>query len=84
MAVFMLSLTFIGSMFDQRLLIFAVFFMILLLGLNWDLYRFFKNKRGLGFAERTIPWHWFYFFYSGLAFSIGLAKYQIKRLGLKK
>ena len=84
MAVFMLSLTLIGSIFMPWLLVLTVFLVVLLIGLNWDLYRFFKDKRGLDFAIKTNPWHWFYFLYSGLAFSVGLAKYPIKRLGLEK
>lgn len=84
MAVFMLPLTLIGSMFASWALIFSAFLMVVLLGLNWDLYRFFKDKRGLCFAAKTIPWHWFYLFYSGLAFSIGFVKYQIKRLRINK
>jgi glycosyltransferase involved in cell wall biosynthesis len=48
---------------------------VLLLVLNAPLYRFFLHKRGLWFALRTIPWHWFYYFYSGLAFAIGLARH---------
>lgn len=84
MAVFMLPLILIGSMFAPWLLILSAFLMVVLLGLNWDLYRFFKDKRGLGFAVKAIPWHWFYFFYSGLAFAIGYVKYQIKRLRIKK
>jgi len=69
-------------MFAPWLLILSAFLMMLLLGLNWNLYRFIKDKRGLGFAVKTIPWHWFYFFFSGLAFAIGYVKYQIK--GLRK
>ena len=42
--------------------------------------RFFKKRRGLMFALRTIPWHWFYYLYSGLAFSIGFLDYQVKRV----
>jgi len=34
-----------------------------------------------GFALMTIPWYWFYFFYSGLAFAIGVVKFQVKRAG---
>jgi GT2 family glycosyltransferase len=37
--------------------------------LNRDLYRFFRNKRGPGFALKAIFWHWFYLFYSGLTFA---------------
>jgi cellulose synthase/poly-beta-1,6-N-acetylglucosamine synthase-like glycosyltransferase len=40
---------------------------ITLLWLNLPLYRFLQRKRGIGFALRTIPWHWFYYFYSSLA-----------------
>ena len=82
MAVFILPLTIIGSMFTPWLLILSTFILAVVFGLNWDLYRFFKDKRGLCFAVKTIPWHWFYFFYSGLAFSIGFTKYKIKRLDI--
>jgi len=43
-----------------------------LLLLNGPLYRFFARKRGPFFALRTVPWHWFYFLYSGLAFALAL------------
>lgn len=52
---------------------------IALLVLNLPLYRFFHRKRGLGFAIRTIPWHWFYFLYSGLAFLIGFLSAALPR-----
>jgi GT2 family glycosyltransferase len=84
MAVFTLTLALIGSMFTPWLLIPTVLLMLLLIGLNWDLYHFFRDKRGIVFAVKTIPWHWFYFFYSGLAFAIGYAKYQINRLRRKR
>ena len=54
----------------------AGFCAVLLLVLNRDLYRFFKHKRGPGFAAKTIVWHWLYFFYSGLAFSMRYVKHQ--------
>jgi cellulose synthase/poly-beta-1,6-N-acetylglucosamine synthase-like glycosyltransferase len=50
-----------------------------LLALNASLYRFFQRKRGLRFAAQTIPWHWFYYFYSGLAFAIGVVRYLSHR-----
>ena len=56
--------------------------MIALLGLNWELYRFFYRKRGFAFALMTIPWHWLYFFYSGLAFLFGFIRHQAKELRL--
>jgi GT2 family glycosyltransferase len=44
---------------------------LLLLALNAPVYRFFYHKRGKKFALKTIPWHWLYYLYSGLAFVIG-------------
>jgi glycosyltransferase involved in cell wall biosynthesis len=45
-----------------------------LLVMNARLYRFFRERRGLWFALRTIPWHWFYYFYSGLGFVLGAGR----------
>jgi GT2 family glycosyltransferase len=47
----------------------------LLLALNLSLYFFFLRERGLWFALRTIPCHWLYFAYSGLAFTVGAVRY---------
>ena len=52
---------------------------ILLLAINNPLYRFFSRKRGFWFTIRTIPWHWFYYFYSGLAFIIGSGRFFFSR-----
>ncbi len=49
-----------------------------LLWLNRELYSFFYHKRGLVFFVKTIPWHWFYFFYSGLAFLIGYTRHRLR------
>ncbi len=43
--------------------------------LNLDVYQFFYRNRGFWFALRVIPWHWLYYFYSGVAFIIGAVKY---------
>jgi GT2 family glycosyltransferase len=56
--------------------------MLVLLLLNMPLYRFFARKRGLLFALRTVPWHWFYFLYGGLAFALALLRHLWRRLGL--
>lgn len=47
---------------------------LLLIIINMPVYGFFLHKRGFWFMIRTIPWHWFYYFYSGLAFAIGLGR----------
>lgn len=52
---------------------------LVLLMLNAPLYRFFLRKRGLLFVLLVIPWHWFYFFYSGVGFSIGLVRHLFRR-----
>jgi glycosyltransferase involved in cell wall biosynthesis len=64
------------------LLALAGVFVLVLLLLNLPLYRFFARKRGLFFALRTIPWHWFYFLYSGLAFALALVRHLCRRPGL--
>lgn len=47
--------------------------------LNVRLYRFFLEKRGLRFVIQAIPWHWFYFVYSGAAFAAGTLCYLVDR-----
>jgi len=42
-----------------------------LMGLNWDLYRFFARQRGVGFAAAAVPLHWLYYGYCGVAVGIG-------------
>jgi len=39
--------------------------------LNRSLYFFFHRKRGPGFLLMALPWHLFYFLYSGLGFALG-------------
>ncbi|GAB4385723.1 MAG: hypothetical protein Kow00121_50970 [Elainellaceae cyanobacterium] len=58
-------------------LLLALIFSLILLQLNWAVYRFFYQKRGLLFAIQTIPWHWFYFLYGGLAFVLGTIRYGL-------
>ncbi len=50
-----------------------------LLILNAPLYRFFLRKREVRFVLQVIPWHWLYFFYSGIGFSIGLVRHLFRR-----
>ncbi len=45
---------------------------VTLLALNSRLYVFFASRRGVIFTLAAIPLHWFYYFYSGLAFAIGV------------
>ncbi|MBA5865669.1 MAG: glycosyltransferase [Nitrospira sp. CR1.3] len=47
--------------------------------LNLPLYRFFYRLRGWWFAVKSIPCHWLYFFYSGLAFALGALLHALNR-----
>jgi GT2 family glycosyltransferase len=58
----------------------AAFCALALLTLNYPVYRFFWRKRGLWFAFRTVPWHWFYYLYSGLAFAIGVGRFWLRHV----
>jgi glycosyltransferase involved in cell wall biosynthesis len=79
---FLLLASLLGAFWMPWLLIFTLTCMMGLLLINQDLYRFFGKKRGFGFTVKTIPWHWAYFFYSGLAFAFGFIKHCINRIRL--
>jgi GT2 family glycosyltransferase len=70
----------LGAVWWSGFLIAACVLGLVLLVLNAHVYRFFWRKRGPWFAAQTIPWHWFYYFYSGLAFAIGTARHLFRRL----
>jgi GT2 family glycosyltransferase len=70
----------LGAWWWPGFLIVAGLAAILLLALNTSVYRFFLRQRGPWFALRTIPWHWLYYFYSGLAFGIGVIRHLLGKL----
>ena len=49
-----------------------------LLLLNLPVYRFFQQRRGWIFAAKTVPWHWLYFFYSGLVYAYASTRYRLR------
>jgi glycosyltransferase involved in cell wall biosynthesis len=49
-----------------------------LLLINLPVYQFFHQKRGWLFALKTVPWHWLYFFYSGLAYVFTLVRHYLR------
>jgi glycosyltransferase involved in cell wall biosynthesis len=67
-------LALIGCLWWPGLFAVACVLILSLLIINIPVYRFFLQKRGLWFMIRTLPWHGFYYFYSGLAFAIGLGR----------
>jgi len=48
--------------------------------MNRDLYRFFARKRGVLFAARTVPMHWLYYGYCGVAAVAGLGLHLVDQL----
>ena len=74
-----LLLSFSIASFWQPLASFAVgLIALMLLVLNAHLYLFFFRKRGVRFTLCSIPWHWLYFFYSGVAFAVGAVRHFVK------
>jgi GT2 family glycosyltransferase len=50
-----------------------------LLALDAPVFNFFRQKRGLWFAARALPWHWFSHLFSGVAFATGVALHLLRR-----
>ena len=51
----------------------------LMLWLNTPFYQFLHRERDLWFMLQALPWHWLYFFYSGLAFIVGSLRFWMRR-----
>lgn len=77
--VYGLLLASLGAWWWPGLLVGVGVIVVLLLLLNMPVYRFFWEKRGLRFALGVIPWHWLYYFYSGLAFVMGMVSFLLRR-----
>ena len=59
----------------------------MLLYFNWDIYRFFYDKRGIIFALKVIPLHWLDYFYAGLSFiggTLGSVDKRLQKLDFEK
>ena len=48
----------------------------LLLALNWRVYRFFAEARGMLFMVRAVPIHWLYYLYSSVTFAICVVRFR--------
>lgn len=79
-SVYILILALCAALLSARELFVVATAMLVLLVLNRDFYGFLLRKRGLWFTIRILPWHWFYFFYSGLAFAIVNARHRARGL----
>ena len=72
-AVYGLLLALLAALWQPLGLVVAGVLALLLLWLNFNLYRFFFRRRGLWFALRVIPLHWLYYLYNAISFAIGAA-----------
>lgn len=74
---FSLVTVLILALFRAKFIILIPILVFFLLYINLDLYKFFYKKRGMVFTLKVIPWHWLYFFYSGVAFMFGYGKHTV-------
>ena len=72
---YLLLFALLTAALQPQIAVIAAFLMLVLLGLNLPLYRFFWCARGSRFMLATIPWHWFYYTYSGLSLILGVLVY---------
>ncbi len=77
--VYGLLLILLVSLWQRKLLFLAAITCTLLVSINSSVYLFFLKKRGIAFTLRVLPWHWFYYFYSGFAFVIAIATFWLRR-----
>ncbi|MGH2522871.1 MAG: glycosyltransferase family 2 protein [Anaerolineales bacterium] len=74
----LLALTLAGVFFFPMLYPAVLVLVGILLGLNWRLYAFFFRKRGALFMLAAIAWHWLYYLYNSLSFSLGTLHYFVR------
>lgn len=70
--VYLFLLSLVACWWQWELFIFAAVICIVLVSVNAAAYRFFVEKRGVLFTFGVLFWHWLYYFYSGLAFVVGI------------
>lgn len=67
----------VATRWQSEIFLLTVLLALALFSINAPVYQFFYSKRGLAFALKTIPWHWLYYIYSGLAFAIGVVRHLV-------
>ena len=78
MMIHALLFTLAGGIWWHGAWLFTFGIIALLLFLNRSLYLFFIRKRGFWFLSRAVAWHWFYYFYGGVAFLLGFARHGFR------
>ncbi len=77
-----LMVAILGSFWFPSLLLLVSLLIIGLITLNAPVYQFFRRKKGVLFTLQVLPWHWLYYFYSGLAFAIGTTRHWLRQRSL--
>ncbi len=66
-AVYLMLVSLLAAPWIPGMWLVAVALAVVLLALNFDLYRYLARCRGVVFAIRAVPLHWFYFLYCGVS-----------------
>ncbi len=61
-------------------LLFSLLDMLAVIALNWRLYWFFYQRRGLFFAVRVVPLNFLFHFYNGLSAVVGVVRHLSRTL----
>ena len=77
---FLLPVALLAAFWQPVLFMLFAVMSCFLIFLNRQLYQFFREKRGSWFTIKVLPWHWFYYVYSGLAFAIGIVDFFLGTL----
>ncbi len=76
-AVALLGLTLLTSLWWVWASLVSIAVAVFLFVINWQVYRFFARQKDWWFAVRVVPFHWLYYFYSGLSFGLGLSLFLV-------
>ncbi len=71
--IFSIVVAMISALIWHSLLLIPLVLGMFLFFINRAFYRFLREKRGSWFMLKAIPFHWFYYFYSGIVFAAVLA-----------
>ena len=77
--IYAMLITMIVAVWSVKALVLTGAFTMLLIVINLPVYGFFLHKRGAWFMMKMIPWHWLYYFYSGLAFLTAIGRHLLLR-----
>ncbi len=69
---FLIPVFMIGYFFTALFLLPLIALISFFLSLNAKLYLFFYQKKGFFFAIKSLPWHFLFYFLSGIGYCIGL------------